>query len=69
MELQPAPSDESTTAPVALRGLLFLVLFAMLVTGLWLMGEGATQESAALFVLGILASGVAFMVPLTLRAD
>ena len=64
--------DESAHAsdrPAAGRPLLFLPFLLIFIAGLWLMGYGYDEGSALLFSAGLLASGVAFAVPLHLGRD
>ena len=43
--------------------LMFLPFLALFVAGLWLLGYGFERASGPLFVAGILAAGVAFLIP------
>lgn len=61
--------DKDLHAPPAVRGLLFLVLLALFGTGMWLLSEGFSQENVFLFALGIVASGLAFLIPLSLPSE
>lgn len=60
---------DSTETPPAVRGIFFLVCFAIFITGFWLMGEGFVHDSALYFVGGLLASCMAFFIPVQLRQD
>ncbi len=60
---------ESTQIPVAVRGVLFVVCFAIFITGFWLMGEAFVHDSAIYFTGGLLASSLAFFIPIQLRQD
>ena len=63
----PAPSGAE--APPAVKGLLFVVCLAIFVAGLWAFGEGVTQENPWFFSAGLLATGLAFLLPLHARQD
>ncbi len=60
---------DSTQVPAAVRGVLFVVCFAIFITGFWLMGEAFAHDSAIYFTGGMLASCVAFFIPIQLRRD
>lgn len=64
--LDRTPAAESTAPPGALGVVMFVVCFAMFVGGLVLMGIGFDQASWALFSVGMLASGLAFVIPIQL---
>lgn len=57
---------ESTAPPGALGVIMFVVCFAMFAGGLVLMGIGFDQSSWVLFSAGMLASGLAFVIPIQL---
>lgn len=60
---------DSTQVPPAVQGVFFLVCFAIFILGFWLMGEAFVHDSALYFVGGMLASSVAFFIPIHLRQD
>ncbi len=60
---------DSTQVPVAVRGIFFLVCFAIFITGFWLMGQAFVHHSAIYFTGGMLASCIAFFIPIQLRQD
>ncbi len=63
------PVSSGAEAPAAVKGLLFLVCFAMFVAGIWAFGEGVSQESPWFFSAGLLATGLAFLLPIHARQD
>lgn len=55
--------------PTAVSGLLFTVVMAIFLAGLWAMGEGVAQHSALLFSGGLLGSVLAVGLALGVRRD
>lgn len=64
-ENQPTPEDHRTSAPPS-GAILFVLCFALLIVGFVLMGMAFNDGNGFLFGLGILLSGVAFMIPISL---
>jgi len=63
------PAPESTAPSDPLASMMFVVYFAVFVGGLALMGTAFDQASGLLFGAGLVASGLAFLIPLQLSAD
>ena len=64
-ELEHAPvTEEQPPPPGVARVLLFLVCFALMLAGFWLMGYAVDHASIALFTAGIVASGLGFFLAL-----
>ncbi len=59
----------TSPGPVATGPLVFALCLALLVGGFVLMGVSFDHGSGALFLLGLLASGLAFLVPIHLLRD
>lgn len=60
------PTPESAAPTGALGVMTFVLCIAMFIGGCYLMGIGFEDASPLLFVTGLLASGVAFLIPLQL---
>lgn len=56
--------DAYTTHPAPTRVVLYLVCLGLLLGGFWLMALGMDQDSGLLFSGGIVASGIAFALPM-----
>lgn len=63
------PSDEQAPGPAGARPLIFLLCFALFAGGIYLMSHGADVGSGVLFSVGLLASGLAFLIPIQLVRD
>lgn len=61
------PQHSST--PVATGPLLFVLCFALFLGGFWLMAISFDHASGVLFGLGVLASSLAFIIPIHLMRD
>lgn len=57
------PDPYTTHAPPT-RIIMFLICFALLVVGFYLMAISFDTESALLFTLGLLLAGGAFVIPM-----
>ncbi|WP_102508727.1 hypothetical protein [Sanguibacter massiliensis] len=55
--------------PVAVNALIFVVVMAIFVAGMWAMGEGIAQHSALLFSGGLLGSCLAVGLAVGIRRD
>lgn len=64
----PAEHDAPERTPAS-GPLLYVPMLLVMLGGFWLMSYGFTIDSGLLFSLGILASGLAFLVPLQLLRD
>lgn len=62
------PSEESTAPPRALGVVMFLICFGLFLGGFWLMAIGFDQASALLFGGGLLACGLAYLIPTQLMS-
>lgn len=60
---------DSPQVPAAVRGIFFLVCFAIFLTGFWLMGAAFVHHSAIYFTGGMLLSSIAFFIPIQMRQD
>lgn len=62
-------ADAYTTHPAPIRVVLYLVCLVLMLGGFWLMALGMDQDSGLLFGGGIVASGLAFALPMRESRD
>lgn len=61
---RPFTGDHATDRPVPPGPLLFVLMFAFILIGFWLMGNGFAQDDGIMFSGGLLLAGLAYFVPL-----
>lgn len=63
---RPFTGDHATDRAVPPGPLLFVLMFAAILAGFWLMGQGFSQDDGVMFTGGLLLAGLAYFVPLQL---